>query len=82
MAAGPPQVVIFEATHSETAALTPSTTADDYTFDIVAVLASGDRASLLPEGMRHGHLQRHRHGPALRAAHAGELQRRQPVVAR
>ena len=48
--AGPPQVVIFEATHSETAALTPSTTADDYTFDIVAVLASGDRASLLPEG--------------------------------
>ena len=50
MAAGPPQVLTFEATHTQTAALTPSANPDDYTFDIVAVLASGDRASLMSEG--------------------------------
>ncbi len=50
VAAGPPQVLTFEATHTQTAALTPSANPDDYTFDIVAVLASGDRASLMSEG--------------------------------
>ena len=38
------------STHTQTAALTPSANPDDYTFDIVAVLASGDRASLMSEG--------------------------------
>ena len=44
------QLVTFEATHTQTAALVPSQTTDDYCFDIVAVLASGNRCPLLPEG--------------------------------
>ena len=50
VAAGPPQVVAFEASAAVTGALTPSQSSGDYTFDVVAVLANGDAVCLVPEG--------------------------------
>ncbi len=50
VAAGPPQVVTFEATHTQTAALAPSAAEDSYCFDVVATLASGDVVTLVAEG--------------------------------
>ncbi len=48
--AGPPQIIYFETSASQTGALPPSANPNDYVFDIRATLANGDIYPILPEG--------------------------------
>jgi len=51
LAAGPPQIVTFEATAAQTGALLPSVNSGDYVFEVVATLANGDIFPLIPDGL-------------------------------